>query len=83
MMKRFRFIPALAALLVLALAGCDRESPPPAGGVLLDVRSEEEFKAWGFRNPVLGLALGASRPTKLWPLHRFAEVAHKWVIVFA
>ena len=45
MMKRFRFIPALAALLVLALAGCDRESPPPAGGVLLDVRSEEEFKA--------------------------------------
>jgi ADP-heptose:LPS heptosyltransferase len=41
--------------------------------------AKEEFEAWGFKNPVLGLALGASRPTKLWPLHRFAEVAHKWV----
>jgi ADP-heptose:LPS heptosyltransferase len=41
--------------------------------------AKEEFQAWGLKNPVLGLALGASRPTKVWPLHRFAEVAQKWV----
>jgi ADP-heptose:LPS heptosyltransferase len=41
--------------------------------------AKEEFKAWGFKNPVLGIALGASRPTKMWPLHRFAEVAQNWV----
>ena len=45
MMKKCRFIPAFAASMLLALAGCDRESlPPPAGGVLLDVRSAEEFQ---------------------------------------
>jgi len=41
--------------------------------------ANEEFKAWGLDRPVLGIALGASRPTKIWPLHRFAEVAQKWV----
>jgi ADP-heptose:LPS heptosyltransferase len=41
--------------------------------------AREEFKAWGLKRPVLGIALGASRPTKIWPLHRFAEVAQKWV----
>ena len=41
--------------------------------------AKEEFKAWGLKSPVLGIALGASRPTKIWPLHRFAEVAQKWI----
>jgi ADP-heptose:LPS heptosyltransferase len=41
--------------------------------------AREEFRAWGLSRPVLGLALGASRTTKIWPLHRFAEVAQKWV----
>ncbi len=41
--------------------------------------AREEFKAWGLTRPVLGIALGASRPTKIWPLHRFAEVAQKWI----
>ena len=41
--------------------------------------AREEFKAWGMNRPVLGMALGASRATKIWPLHRFAEVAQKWV----
>ncbi len=39
----------------------------------------EEFLAWGLKGPILGIALGASRPTKIWPLHRFAEVAQRWV----
>ena len=41
--------------------------------------AREEFNAWRLRTPVLGVALGASRPTKIWPLHRFAEVAQKWI----
>jgi ADP-heptose:LPS heptosyltransferase len=41
--------------------------------------AREEFRAWGLKRPVLGVALGASRTTKIWPLHRFAEVAQKWV----
>ena len=39
----------------------------------------EEFNSWGLKRPVLGVALGASRPTKIWPLHRFAEISQKWV----
>jgi ADP-heptose:LPS heptosyltransferase len=41
--------------------------------------AKEEFEAWGLKLPILGVALGASRPTKIWPLHRFADVALKWV----
>jgi ADP-heptose:LPS heptosyltransferase len=41
--------------------------------------AKEELHAWGLKRPILGIALGASRPTKIWPLHRFAEVALKWV----
>ncbi len=41
--------------------------------------AQEELQAWGLKRPILGIALGASRPTKIWPLHRFAEVAQKWV----
>jgi heptosyltransferase-2 len=39
----------------------------------------EELNSWGLKRPTLGIALGASRPTKIWPLHRYAEVAQKWV----
>jgi ADP-heptose:LPS heptosyltransferase len=41
--------------------------------------AKEEFNAWRLKAPILGVALGASRPTKIWPLHRFAEVALKWI----
>lgn len=41
--------------------------------------AKEEFQAWGLKRPILGVALGASRPTKIWPIHRFADVALKWV----
>lgn len=41
--------------------------------------AKEELRAWGVEGPVLGVALGASRPTKMWPAHRFADVAQKWV----
>lgn len=39
----------------------------------------EEFASWQLKRPILGVALGASRPTKIWPIHRFAEVAKSWV----
>ncbi len=41
--------------------------------------AREELRAWGMTAPVFGIALGASRPTKIWPIHRFAEVALKLV----
>ncbi len=41
--------------------------------------AKEEISAWGLKRPFLGIALGASRPTKIWPLHRFADVAQKWL----
>lgn len=37
--------------------------------------AKEELHSWGLKSPVLGVALGASRATKIWPLHRFAEIA--------
>jgi len=39
----------------------------------------EEFKSWQLKRPILGVALGASRSTKIWPIHRAAEVAKRWV----
>jgi heptosyltransferase-2 len=41
--------------------------------------AKEELQAWGLKTPILGIALGASRATKIWPIHRFADVALKWV----
>ncbi len=41
--------------------------------------AKEELQAWGMKRPILGVALGASRATKIWPLHRFAEVSLQWV----
>jgi len=32
----------------------------------------------GMRAPTLGIGLGASRPTKCWPVERFARVAFEW-----
>lgn len=41
--------------------------------------AKEEFQSWGLVRPVLGIALGASRPTKMWPVHRYADIAQRWV----
>jgi ADP-heptose:LPS heptosyltransferase len=32
----------------------------------------------GLKPPILGLGLGASRPTKIWPMNRFALLAFEW-----
>jgi ADP-heptose:LPS heptosyltransferase len=41
-----------------------------------------DAQAWlgqkGLNSPVLGLGLGASRPTKAWPLEKFAALAIDW-----
>lgn len=44
----------------------------------------------GLKTPILGISLGASRPTKIWPIQRFALLALEWtqkaqgsVIVFS
>lgn len=34
----------------------------------------------GLDGAVLGLGLGASRPTKIWPIERFAELAVRWCL---
>lgn len=60
--------------------------PDPPLGSTRFVLSEAE-RAWGrrwleergLRAPVLALGVGASRPTKLWPLEHYAELAHAWV----
>ncbi|MCC7440284.1 MAG: glycosyltransferase family 9 protein [Bdellovibrionales bacterium] len=38
----------------------------------------ERLERLGLSDPVIGLCLGASRPTKRWPLERFAELAISW-----
>ncbi len=45
-----------------------------------EIESAEELltKTMGLKKPILGLGLGASRPTKSWPLARFVEVARLW-----
>lgn len=42
-------------------------------------QAKKGFQSQQYSNPVLGIALGASRPTKIWPLDRFASVAIKWI----
>lgn len=34
--------------------------------------------AKGLKGPLLAVGIGSSRPTKAWPIERFAEVARKW-----
>ncbi|HUP58056.1 MAG TPA: glycosyltransferase family 9 protein [Bdellovibrionota bacterium] len=41
-------------------------------------RASERLGLQGFTGRVLGLGLGSSRPTKCWPVDRFAEVAVRW-----
>lgn len=41
-------------------------------------QAQRELEAHGLTRPVLALGLGSSRPTKCWPLERFAEVAIQW-----
>lgn len=36
------------------------------------------FASMGLKHPFLGVGIGASRPTKIWPMGRFAEVAKYW-----
>jgi len=39
----------------------------------------ENLERLGLRQPVLALGLGSSRPTKAWPIERFAALAVRWV----
>ncbi len=36
------------------------------------------LKTLGLKKPLLVLGLGASRPTKIWPIERFADLALQW-----
>ena len=38
----------------------------------------DRLESLGLEGPVLALGLGASRPTKTWPLERFAALAIEW-----
>lgn len=42
------------------------------------VRGEEYITNLNFNSPVLALGIGASRPTKMWPIERFATLAILW-----
>ncbi len=57
----------------------------PAGTLpkvyLLTEETEEassQLASFGLTGPILGIGLGSSRPTKTWPVERFAEVAVRW-----
>ena len=40
--------------------------------------AERIFRTLRLKGPILGLGIGASRPTKSWPLEKFAEAAITW-----
>lgn len=42
------------------------------------LRANEWLSDAGLKFPVLGISLGASRPTKCWPVERFAQLAVHW-----
>lgn len=42
-------------------------------------QAKERLETLDLPPPVLGMGLGASRPTKIWPIERFAELAYSWV----
>jgi ADP-heptose:LPS heptosyltransferase len=59
--------------------------PIPEGKVLPKLRLPQELventrqEFWNFPEPLLGIGLGSSRPTKAWPIERFAAVARDWI----
>lgn len=40
--------------------------------------AKEKFKELQLKSPVMGIAIGASRPTKIWPGERFHFIAAEW-----
>lgn len=42
-------------------------------------KSEAKSKFKSLKRPILALSMGASRPTKCWPIESFAEVANDWI----
>lgn len=53
------------------------------------LRVKDSEKAWareflfqklGMKRPLLVVCLGASRPTKIWPMENFAEVIQDWIL---
>jgi ADP-heptose:LPS heptosyltransferase len=43
------------------------------------IQGEQYLQNLNFSEPILALGLGASRPTKIWPIDRFASLAVSWV----
>jgi ADP-heptose:LPS heptosyltransferase len=41
-------------------------------------RASQRLEQLGLYGPILALGIGASRPTKVWPLERYAELAIRW-----
>lgn len=42
-------------------------------------RAHTSLREMGFSGPLLGIGLGASRPTKTWPFERFAQLSVEWI----
>lgn len=42
------------------------------------LRAKNRLDQMGLYGPILGLGIGASRPTKIWPLDRYAAIAIRW-----
>jgi ADP-heptose:LPS heptosyltransferase len=42
------------------------------------LKSDERLSQAGRSQPVLGIGLGATRPTKCWPIERYAQLAIEW-----
>ncbi len=41
-------------------------------------RASQRIEKMGLYGPLLGLGIGASRKTKMWPLERYADIAIRW-----
>lgn len=41
--------------------------------------AQRQLQHLGLQGPILGLSLGSSRPTKSWPIERFASLALEWI----
>jgi ADP-heptose:LPS heptosyltransferase len=64
------------------LAGLKLEGQAPEPALTFTDVELAAGKAWvqssGLKPPILGVGLGASRPTKQWPLDRMAEIVRDW-----